>query len=174
MKTATSLVTDVETGNDFRRSMPDLERLSHHPTQANHDASKIGGDTLRDQSCAGASVFDRNVRTYRSSSFQDSPFLDIAALLLSAGTMLAVFGLLRRYDGKRQPNWEHVSLNTAVAWLSAISKACTILLASRSLGQLKWLWLVDKSKPLSDLRTFDMASRGFLGSTVLLFKQRAR
>jgi hypothetical protein len=115
-----------------------------------------------------ADISDRGV------SFQDSPTLDIIALVLSAGILLAIVGLLQRYDGKKQPDWKHLSLNTVIAWLSTLSKGCIVLLLGRSMGQLKWIWFVGARQPLADLRTFDMASRGFLGSIILLFKQKGK
>ena len=110
----------------------------------------------------------------RAVSFQDSPILDVIALVLSAGLLLAIVGLLQRYDGKRQPAWDHLSLNTVVAWLSTLSKGCILLLLGRSIGQLKFAWFAGSRQRISDLRTFDMASRGILGSLILLFKQKGR
>jgi len=65
-----------------------------------------------------------------------------------------------------------VSLNTIVSRLSTFAKGCILLLLSRSIGQLKWICFRSRRQRLSDLRTFDSASRGALGSAELLWMQK--
>ena len=96
---------------------------------------------------------ERKVESGQRFSFQDSPTLDLIALVLSAGVLIAIVSLLRSFDGRKQPEWKHLSLNTVVAWLSTVSKGCIVLLTSRSIGQLKWLWFVKREQKVSDLRT---------------------
>ena len=77
-------------------------------------------------------------------SVQDSPVLEIIALVVSIVILVGITVLLHRYNGGKQPDWDHLSLNTVVAWLSTICKGCILLLASRSLGQLKWVWFAER------------------------------
>ena len=154
----TSFETPPKSAQGFTSSHSSMQKDASPEIKHDVSSSKDGK----------ADIPDRGV------SFQDSPTLDIIALVLSAGLLLAIVGLLQRYDGKKPPDWKHLSLNTVIAWLSTFSKACIVLLLGRSMGQLKWIWFVGARHPLADLRTFDMASRGFLGSIILLFKQKGK
>ncbi|CAK1364215.1 unnamed protein product [Cercospora beticola] len=42
------------------------------------------------------------------------------------------------------------------------------------LSQLKWVWFAQKRRTMSDLRYFDSASRGIIGSLALIFEQQGR
>jgi hypothetical protein len=65
-----------------------------------------------------------------------------------------------------------MSLNTLVAWMGTLSRALVLLPISRSIGQLKWTWFTTRSRNLADVRYFDDASRGVIGSIQLLFSSR--
>lgn len=88
----------------------------------------------------------------------------------SAAILIGIAIILHRYNGKRQPSWEHVSLNSLISWLSTAAKVCLLVPITRGLGQLKWVWLAEKERPLSDLEEFDSASRGIAGSANLLWR----
>jgi hypothetical protein len=98
--------------------------------------------------------------------------LEVVALLLSAVLLAATAVLLRHHDDKPQPRWEMMSLNTLVAWMGTLSRALVLLPVSRSIGQLKWTWFATRSRNLADVRCFDDASRGVIGSVHLLFSRR--
>ena len=100
--------------------------------------------------------------------------LESIALVLSAVILVAISALLQYHDGKPQPNWELVSLNTIVAWLGTLSKSLVLVPVARSLGQLKWAWFAREPRQLSDLQKFDAASRGIWGSLELLFSEKGR
>lgn len=100
--------------------------------------------------------------------------LDIVALVLSAILLMSMFVLLWYHDGKPQPDWQFVSLNTIVSWLSTLSKSMLLVPVARSLGQLKWIWYAREPRALSDLQAFDAASRGVAGSLQLLFSKTGR
>ncbi|KAF7170804.1 hypothetical protein CNMCM5623_003323 [Aspergillus felis] len=106
--------------------------------------------------------------------FSDRFVWEILAAILSAAMLIALIVVLAKFDGKPQPTWKHVSLNTVISWLSTISKACIIFSVSEAIGQLKWVWFAQKTQPLSNLRTFDSASRGFYGSAELIWTLRCR
>ncbi|KAJ5887499.1 hypothetical protein N7495_007540 [Penicillium taxi] len=82
--------------------------------------------------------------------------------------------LKKKYDGHEQPIWNHVSLNSVISWLSTIAKACALYTISQGLGQAKWIWFAKRSRPLSDLDTFDSASRGVVGSAALMWLVKGR
>ncbi|OJJ42091.1 hypothetical protein ASPZODRAFT_105830 [Penicilliopsis zonata CBS 506.65] len=99
---------------------------------------------------------------------------ETGGIILSAALIVTLVVLLRYYDGRREPAWEHMSLNTLIAWLSTITKACVLFSASQGLGQLKWAWFSTQKRPLDDLGGFDAASRGVLGGLALIFRVRGR
>ncbi|KAL4874723.1 hypothetical protein BJY04DRAFT_233338 [Aspergillus karnatakaensis] len=101
--------------------------------------------------------------------------LDVIALILSIGTIIAIAIILNHYDGKPQPDWQGISLNSLIAWLSTLSKACLLFCLTESIGQLKWAWFSSMRRPVSDLKVFDSASRGGVyGSLELLWRVKGR
>ncbi|KAL4893169.1 Mus7/MMS22 family-domain-containing protein [Aspergillus ambiguus] len=99
---------------------------------------------------------------------------DILGLTLALAVLIAIIVILRVYDGKQQPSWRWISLNTLLSWLSTVGKGCIALPLSTGLSQLKWVWFAQKKRPMSDLRVFDNASRGIYGSAELLWALRMR
>ncbi|KAL4745770.1 hypothetical protein BDW72DRAFT_186100 [Aspergillus terricola var. indicus] len=97
--------------------------------------------------------------------------LEFLALIVSIGTIIAIVLVLRHYDGRQQPDWQGISLNSLISWLSTLAKACLAFSLAQSMGQLKWAWFSSGSRPLSDLKVFDSASRGgTYGSLELLWR----
>ncbi|KAJ5355832.1 hypothetical protein N7517_010441 [Penicillium concentricum] len=99
---------------------------------------------------------------------------EILAMILSTVLLLAIVMVLDNYNHRPQPTWKYVSLNSVISWLGTIAKACVLFSISEALGQLKWVWFTQKRRPMSDLRTFDSASRGIYGSAELIWNLRAR
>jgi hypothetical protein len=88
----------------------------------------------------------------------------------SAVALIGIVIILRVFDGKRQPSWDGVSLNSVISWISTVAKMFILMPVTSGLGQLKWAWFVGRKRPLSDLQIFDSASRGISGSAKLLWK----
>ncbi|KAJ6125759.1 hypothetical protein N7523_003379 [Penicillium sp. IBT 18751x] len=99
---------------------------------------------------------------------------EAAGIFTSAALILSIVFILEKYDGREQPNWKLISLNSVVSWLSTLSKACVLFSISDAIGQMKWVWFSRQSRPLSDLDTFDSASRGVTGSAALLWLVKGR
>ena len=99
---------------------------------------------------------------------------ELLTVFLSTALLIAIVVVLASYNHHPQPHWGYMSLNSLISWLSTISKACVLFAISESLGQLKWLWFTQKSQPMSDLQSFDAASRGLFGSAMLIWNLRAR
>lgn len=99
---------------------------------------------------------------------------EFACVIFSAGILAAMIALLAVYDQRPQPDWQHVSLNSVISWLSTFSKASLLFAVGELLGQLKWVWFAQQERPLTDLRSFDWASRGAWGSLRLCWALRAR
>ncbi|GIJ90257.1 hypothetical protein Asppvi_009210 [Aspergillus pseudoviridinutans] len=99
---------------------------------------------------------------------------EVLAVLVSAGTLVAMVAMLIHFDHKPQPAWRLLSLNSLISWLSTISKACVLFSINECIGQLKWVWFGQRQQRMVDLRSFDSASRGFYGSAVLIWILKAR
>ncbi|KAE8143438.1 hypothetical protein BDV38DRAFT_277459 [Aspergillus pseudotamarii] len=100
--------------------------------------------------------------------------LETAGIIVSAVIIIAIIVILRKYNGRQQQDWKHISLNSLVSWLSTLAKACVIFSVSQGIGQLKWVWFSKRSRLLYDLDVFDSASRGATGSAFLLWLVKGR
>lgn len=100
---------------------------------------------------------------------------ELTSWLVSFACVATIVGLLLHYDGKRQPDYvvKGITLNAFVAVFSAVAKAALILPVSEVIGQLKWVWVQEERK-LFDFLAFDNASRGPLGSLLLLSTTKCR
>lgn len=101
-------------------------------------------------------------------------FWEIFGLIGSALILVAIVILLAKFDGKRQPSWKEVSLNTVIAFLSTIAKLLAFVPLSAGIGQLKWIWIEKRDRSLADLEVFNSASTGVIGSICLLWITRGR
>jgi hypothetical protein len=95
---------------------------------------------------------------------------EIGAAVLSIASQLANIAILAYVRDKAVSRWKAaISVNTAVSTFSTLSKSALLLPVSSCIGQLKWLHFEQKLRTLSDLDTFDSASRGPLGAMQLLW-----
>ncbi|KAF2760388.1 hypothetical protein EJ05DRAFT_508930 [Pseudovirgaria hyperparasitica] len=96
-------------------------------------------------------------------------FCAVASLVL----MAAIVGLLYYYNQKPVSEWPYRwNINSAVALLVVLMKASMLVPVAECLGQLKWYWFDRGERTLSDIDTFDSASRGVVGSLELLWTLR--
>jgi hypothetical protein len=99
---------------------------------------------------------------------------ETAACLLSIVGFLGTTGLLKAFDGKAQPSWPYgITLNSAVAVLSTITKDLLIVPAAACISQSIWISYAESAHPLRLLTTYDAASRGPLGALHLIWRLRA-
>ena len=97
--------------------------------------------------------------------------LALALLLITFSGMIAV---LRYYQQQPIPQWPlGFSINTALSVFGLAFKGPLLYVTAQGIGQLKWQWFSTR-RPLSDLSTYDDASRGPWGSTKLLLEARWR
>lgn len=83
--------------------------------------------------------------------------------------MGAIIGLLAYYDGQFMPEWPfEINLNSAIAFLSTFLRAAIVAAVAEIIGQIKWTWFTERTRPLHHLQDFDSASRSVLGSLRLL------
>lgn len=102
-------------------------------------------------------------------------YWEIGAAILSLAFMLAVVGILFSIHGKPLASWTlSIQPNSLIPVFVTLAKASLLFAVEACVSQLKWLHFEQATHPLDELQTFDSASRGPLGSLVLLWKMRGR
>jgi hypothetical protein len=102
-------------------------------------------------------------------------FLEIGAAVLSLAFMMAVVGVLLAIHGKPLADWGlPIRPNSLISVFVTLSKASMLLTIEACISQLKWLHFEQAPHLLDELQTFDSASRGPLGSLLLIWKMRGR
>ena len=101
--------------------------------------------------------------------------LELIAVVVSTGALLAIVAVLQREDGKPITTWSlAVTLNTVIATLGTLARTTLAFAISACIGQQKWNWLRKRCDRLVAWERFDEASRGPWGATRLLVWLRAR
>lgn len=96
-------------------------------------------------------------------------FLEILTIVVAILLVAAIIILLAYYDGKTMPEWPFdISLSTAINLLSTFLRAAMLAAVAEIVGQIKWTWFTERTRPLHHLQDFDSASRSVLGSLRLL------
>jgi len=86
-------------------------------------------------------------------------------LSLAAAILTILVLLLYRYDNTTVPLWTStITLNTAIAWLSAAAKLLIGITIAEIVGQAKWNLFKGSRRKLSDLDIADAASRNPLAA----------
>lgn len=99
---------------------------------------------------------------------------EILGIGISGGILITMVAVLASYNNTPQPKWTHISLNSLISLLSTASKGCIVFAISEALGQLKWSWFQQKTRPVPDLGQFDTVSQGVFGAITLIWRLRAR
>jgi hypothetical protein len=104
----------------------------------------------------------------------DTWLYEIAALAFSAGCLVALAVMLGIYNGRQTPQMPYnITLNALISVLSTAAKSSLLFAVAGTLGQIKWAWFTE-SRELSDMQTFDGATRGPWGALVLLCSRSIR
>lgn len=98
---------------------------------------------------------------------------ETAGILTSVFSLYLLATLLTVYDGKTVFEWKGITLNSVVSILSTASKAALLHAISELISQWKWILFTRKSRPLLDFERIDAASRGPLGSLLLVWKSKS-
>ena len=154
--------------------------VAHRSTTVVGDRWSDSGPTSNEKNPKGlavhaVSVKDSETRSVSSGSSKHlnggSWIVEIISFTIALFALIAVIGVLARYDGKSIPNWR-MTLNTLIALLTAIANAALASPLQQGLSQLKWINFRRTSRPLTDMEAFDDASRGIFGSVKLLVMGR--
>lgn len=98
----------------------------------------------------------------------------ILAIGFSLSCFIAIIAVLSSFGGKQSPELSYgLRLNTIVSILATACKSSLLFLVAESIGQLKWVWFFQgredaRKRPLHDIQSFDGASRGPLGSLMII------
>jgi hypothetical protein len=96
-------------------------------------------------------------------------YLEIITVVVAILLTAAIIILLAHYDRKTMPEWPFdINLSTAINLLSTFLRAAMIAAVAEIVGQIKWTWFTERTRPLHHLQDFDSASRSVLGSLRLL------
>lgn len=95
--------------------------------------------------------------------------LEILTVIVAILLLVAIISLLSYYDGRYMPEWPFdINLNSAIAFLSTFLRAAIVAAVAEIIGQIKWTWFTERTRPLHHLQDFDAASRSILGSIRLV------
>lgn len=101
-------------------------------------------------------------------------WLELLCCVLFVGSLAAVVITIYPYEGRPLPQWPYrLTINSLISVYIVILKAAMLLVAAEGLSQLKWTWF-GQHHPLTDLLSFDNASRGPWGSLTLIWRLRGR
>jgi hypothetical protein len=108
----------------------------------------------------------------------DTWLYEFLSILFSLACMAGVAATLIIYDQEAQPSFAYgVTLNAIISLLGTASKSSLIYVIGECMGQLKWVWFYKAEKNrhqrLNHMQYFDGASRGPLGSLLLILRHRA-
>lgn len=99
--------------------------------------------------------------TYRWRYF----IINLLSLLVSAACIGTVVALLHKHQDSALPLWrESITINSVIAWLSALAKLALVIPLAECIGQAKWRLFVQGRRKLSDLELVDAAGRDALGA----------
>jgi hypothetical protein len=96
---------------------------------------------------------------------------EITSILFSIACVMAMTILSSRLDGTGLSKWTFpLQPSTTLSILATAAQSSMMLVVAEFLSQLKWLQIsLSKAQPVVDFATFDLASRGPLGSLWLFY-----
>lgn len=96
--------------------------------------------------------------------------LEIFSWMISALCMIAIIAILIATDGKRQPSWPMASIISVV---SRVATSALLIPTAEALGEVKLSWFTGGGpRSMWDLETLDAATRGPMGSLLLLLRRK--
>ncbi|TDZ53612.1 hypothetical protein CTRI78_v006863 [Colletotrichum trifolii] len=112
---------------------------------------------------------------YEPSASAPKPFwsiwwLEILCIVSGFSTLTLILFVLAAHDEKPLPEWPlGITLNTFLAFCTAICKASLMIPVCLAISQTQWTWF-QKERPLYDFHIIDQASRGSWGSMLLIWR----
>lgn len=101
--------------------------------------------------------------------------IEVISSVISVAAFISIVVVLSQYNQHTNPSLPlGITLNTLLAFLTAVSQSCFLNPVIQGLSQMKWNWFVGRDRPLGDFEKFDNASRGSWGSILLVFNTKGR
>jgi hypothetical protein len=147
-----------------------------HPS-VSQDEGPPSANTPSEAGSDGENNVDKpsNLSQSLFNKFNDWFVWEVLGLVASTGVLIALAAVLAQYNRKPQPNWQYMSLNSLISWMSTMFRAGIVISSSEALGQLKWIWFAQKrERSVQELRVYDSATRGPYGAMELIWTLRAR
>lgn len=99
----------------------------------------------------------------------DTWICESTAMVFSLACLVAIALIVKFYDNQTIPHFPSgITLNTIIAILSTAARSSLIYVICATIGQLKWYWFGRSGRRLRDVQALDEASRGPLGSLIIL------
>lgn len=160
-------------------SISDIGRRSASPASSK-TASQVFVRDLENDKGKGFNPARRSSRRWKISYLLSEVLprgwaLEYISCFISAATFVSIAVVLHQFDQHKVPSWPlGITLNTLLAFLTAISQSTFVFPVVQGLSQMKWTWFMGKNRSLEDFEKFDSASRGAWGSIMLLFSTKGR
>lgn len=135
----------------------------HRPV-ASRGSSSIKRNELRGQRVEGV------VKLSKRERLQETWIWELLAVCWAIICLGAIAIILLYISDKAVSSWPlPIEPNALIGIFSTLAKAALMTAVPACVSQLKWIHFAEVSKSLNDLQTFDEASRGPLGSLLLIF-----
>lgn len=100
---------------------------------------------------------------------------EVIATVFSLACFASIVGVLVAYDQEPTPSLSYgLTLNAIISILATASKSSLVFTIGECIGQLKWVWFHKSPRQVDGMQLFDSASRGPLGSLMVIFKHRGQ
>jgi hypothetical protein len=97
---------------------------------------------------------------------------EIASSGLSIASMALVLAILTKTNNQPLKDWTlPIQPNSLISVCTTIGKSAMMVPVASCIGQLRWRYFAQRSRPLRDLQIFDDASRGPWGATMVLLQR---
>jgi hypothetical protein len=164
IRSRASLQSEADELPPTRESTSPAQR--HDEMTADHDLNRFVPHKSSEELQRGKAL-ERLLASYMRGAL-DSWFYEYVALVFSVGCLAVLVVVLGIYDGKETPQLPYnITLNALISILSTAAKSSLLFAVAGILGQIKWAWFTE-SRELSDMQTFDDATRGPWGALLLL------
>lgn len=99
--------------------------------------------------------------------------LELLSWVFSAVCIVIIISVIAPHSGKALTEWSlMISPNAFISLFSGFAKSALLVPTAQALGQMKWNWYSKGERKMIDFEILDSASRGALGSLMLLTRTK--
>lgn len=133
---------------------------------SNIESQKAEKHLTRIQQCSRSKLLHGYVDTWLP---------EIGSWIVSFFFFILIIVILSVYNGQILPRFPYgITIGTLIALFSTLSTTLLMVPVSQGISQLKWLQFSYSDSRVADLEVFDQASRGALGSLMLIIHLKAQ